>query len=101
MSMNERPRIPMSPASVTTSEGKPTMATQKPLKRPIPRPTRRARRIPISMATPASHVIAMTTALSPITEATERSISPLMMTKAMASTTMAFSIPIHHRLTWF
>ena len=41
------------------------------------------------------------TAERPMTDATERSISPLMMTNAMASTTMAFSMPFCHRLTWF
>ena len=57
--------------------------------------------MPISMPTPCSQRTATTTAERPMTEATERSISPLMMTKVMASTTMAFSMLIHHRLTWF
>ena len=58
--------------------------------------------MPISMGTPFSQSDGHDDRRHrPITEATERSISPLMMTKAMASTTMAFSMPIHHRLTWF
>ena len=101
MSMKARPRMPMRPASVTTSEGRPTMATQNPLKSPMPRPASRARMMPSSMGRPASQTTATMTEASPMTEATERSISPLMMTKVMASTTMARSMLIHHRLTWF
>src|SRR4051794_1246156 len=39
-------------------------------------------------------------AARPIIEATERSISPLMMTKVMIRTTIAFSIPSWKRFTW-
>ena len=43
----------------------------------------------------------MTQAESPMTEATERSISPPMMTSAMVSATMLFSIESWNRLTKF
>ena len=42
--------------------------------------------------TPCSCSGARTHALRPITDATERSISPLMMTKVMTTTTIIFSI---------
>ena len=42
----------------------------------------------------------MTAAERPIIEATDRSISPLMMTKVMIRITMAFSMPSWKRLTW-
>ena len=44
------------------------------------------------IGTPAWNVQAITQAASPITEATERSISPPMMTSAMVRATMLFSI---------
>ena len=88
-------------ASVTTSDGRPTMAIQKPLKSPMTRPTSRATRMASSIPTPCSQSTATMTAERPMTEATERSISPLMMTNVMASTTMAFSMLFCQRLTWF
>ena len=36
-----------------------------------------------------------------MTEATDRSISPLMMTNVMTRTTIAFSTLSSKRLTWF
>ena len=43
----------------------------------------------------------MTAAERPIIEATDRSISPLMMTNAITRTTIAFSMPSWNRLIWF
>ena len=50
---------------------------------------------------PSAWSEARTAALKPITDATERSISPLMMTKVMATTTMIFSADSQNRLTKF
>ena len=50
---------------------------------------------------PCWNVQAMTQAARPMTEATERSISPLMMTSVIISATMLFSIDSWNRLTMF
>src|SRR5215217_4720931 len=52
------------------------------------------------MGTPDSKSAAAIAAERPIIEATDRSISPLMMTKVMIRTTIAFSIPNWKRFTW-
>src|SRR5437870_3805828 len=57
--------------------------------------------IPTSTGTPCSFSQATRTAESPITDAMERSISPLTMTNVIASTTIAFSMLSSRRLIWF
>jgi hypothetical protein len=68
--------------------------------RPNPAPTPSATRIATGIGTPDSKRAAAVAAESPIMEATERSISPLMITKAIARMTIAFSMPSWKRLTW-
>ena len=86
---------------MTASDGSPTTAIQKPLKSPHRPPTASATTIATSIGTPWLDSVATTTAARPITEATDRSISPLMMTKVMARTTIAFSTLSWNRLIWF
>jgi hypothetical protein len=86
---------------VTASDGRPTLAIQKALLRPARIPAPRAARIAAGIGTPAWNVQAMTQAARPITEATERSISPPMMTSAIVSATILFSIDSLNRLTKF
>ena len=87
---------------MTASDGSPTIATQKPLSSPHRRadPEGDDDRRPPS-ETPWLVSQATTTAARPIIDATERSISPLMMTKVMIRTTIAFSMPSWNRLIWF
>ena len=91
----------ISPASVTTREGMPTTAIQNALNAPAMTPISSPMMTAISMGTPTSKSRASATAARPITEATERSISPLMMTKVMIRAIMIFSINSPNRLLWF
>ena len=57
--------------------------------------------IAASVGTPWLVDQATTTAARPMTEATDRSISPLTMTNVMIRTTIAFSTLSWNRLIWF
>ena len=70
----------------------------------VDQPGQHARRrapaaIPAASARPCWNSHAITQADSPMTEATERSISPLMMISVIISATMIFSIDSWNRLT--
>ena len=86
------PRYMISVARVTTRDGRPITVIQKPLNAPpitpTSSPTSRAR----GMGTPWLCSQARVQAARPIMEATERSISALMMMKVMARATMIFSM---------
>ena len=77
---------------MTASDGRPTRAIQKALLSPARTPAASAMRIASGIGAPCWNVQAMTQADSPMIEATERSISPPMMTSAIVSATMLFSI---------
>ena len=71
---------------------------------PVDEPGERARRrcaasMPSGSGTPSSNSLAITQAARPMIEATERSISPLMMISVMVSATMIFSIDSWNRFT--
>ena len=89
--MRVAPRQPIRPASVTTSEGSPRKATHMPCSRPAPAPASMATAIASQNGAPPSCIAATTAAEKPITDATERSISPLMITKAMTTAMITFS----------
>ena len=79
---------------VTTIEGRPSRVTRKPLKAPQTRP------VPMPMAT-STGVSAPNCSAKPIAveasamiAATERSISPEMISSAMASAIRAFSVKL-------
>jgi hypothetical protein len=69
---------------VTASEGSPTTAMRKPLNAPATTPTRRpmSRTTPMSIPPPA-HSTPMTALVRPAVLATDRSISPVMMTRVI------------------
>ncbi len=98
--MRAAPRQAISPASVTTSEGNPSLVITPPCRRPTVADTSSA----ITTITPNGRPLrswraATMHAAKPITEATDRSISPEMITNVMAMTTMIFSIESSNRLT--
>ena len=90
--MRAMPRKPISPASVTASDGSPMRAIQKPLNAPHATPTASAMTIPSGTGTPRSKVKANVAAASAITDATERSISALMITSVNTNARMIFSM---------
>ena len=92
MKTSANPRKPIYPASVTASELIPTLATKKPFIAPNMSPTASAATMASAMFHPDSCNRAITAADSPIIDATDKSISPLMMTKVMISATIAFSM---------
>ena len=100
--MRAAPRKPIRPAIVTTSDGSPIRATNSPWSRPAPAPASSATTTATANGTePPSCRAATTAAENPITEATERSISPLMMTRVMTTATIAFSIDSWNMFTKF
>ncbi len=75
-------------------EGRPIRATRNPLKSPQPAPTRRPKTTRAGVLKPAAAAAPMAVELSATMPPTERSISPAMTTKAMASAMMAFSVKL-------
>jgi len=71
------------------------------LKAPHRPPTATAISRPSGSGTPIWKSHAITQAASPMIEATDRSISPLMMISVMTSATMIFSIESWNRFTMF
>ena len=89
----------MSPARVTTSDEMPVRATTSPWRNPAAADAASARPMARGKGMPASCAEASTQAENAITEATERSISPLMMTKVIATAMITFSIDNRNRFT--
>ncbi len=81
-----RPRNNARVPIVTASDGRPTYAIRKPLKAPHSAPTRIASRPATGSGSPASaYRMPSMTLVSPITLATDRSISPVMMISVIGS----------------
>ena len=97
--MRAAPRKPISPASVTTSDEMPVLATTRPWTNPAAAAAASASTIASGNGTPASCADARTQAENAITDATDRSISPLMMTKVIATAMITFSIDNRNRFT--
>ena len=93
------PRQPMSPASVTTSDGSPSRATHHPWISPAPAAATSATRIASTIGTSCSCSAASTLADHAMTDATERSISPDTMTNVIVTTTITFSMCSWNRFT--
>ena len=95
------PRKPIRPASVTTSDESPVRATTRPWTNPAAAAAAaRATTIATGNGTPAAGARdARTQAESAMTDATDRSISPLMITKVIATATITFSIDSWNRFT--
>ena len=90
----------MSPASVTTSDGSPSLATHHPCTSPASVPTAMAMTIASEERhRPPSCSFASTAALRPIVDATDRSISPDTMTNVIITAMITFSIDSWNRLT--
>ena len=83
--------------------GAPSRAITNPWRRPAEAAAARAMTMASQKGTDRRHgAKARTAALKPyMTDATDKSISPLMMTKVMAMTTMIFSANSQNRLTKF
>ena len=98
--MRAAPRKPISPASVTTSDEMPVLATTRPWTNPAAAAAARASDDgQPERARRASWADARTQAENAITDATDRSISPLMMTKVIATAMITFSIDSRNRFT--
>ena len=93
-----RPRKPISIARVTTKEGSFMKVIQKPLNNPPAIPINKHEAKAVAIEAPASTIHPRAHAASPIIDATERSISALMMMKAMIKAMMTFSIDSAKRL---
>jgi hypothetical protein len=82
-----RVRVPM----VTAIEGSPTLATSTPLSAPPSAPTTSAAAIANQIGHPLLNSSPMTAPDRPSIEATDRSISPVMMIRVSGSAMMAIS----------
>ena len=89
----------MRPASVTISEEIRVLAMTAPCKNPAVAPAKSAITIASPNGTPASWVAASVHAESAMTDATDKSISPLMMTNVMITAMITFSIDNRNRFT--
>ena len=77
---------------MTTSDGSPSFVTSRPLNRPQTAPTISAVAMQSQSGQPAAQVLPITALESPSVDATERSISPLMMINVIGSAISAFSM---------
>jgi hypothetical protein len=84
---------------VTTSDEIPVFATTRPWTKPADAAAARAMTIASPNGTPDSYAAARTQAAKAMTDATDRSISPLMMTNVIATATITFSIDSRNRFT--
>jgi hypothetical protein len=92
--MKAMPRNRLIVPMVTTIEGSRSRVTRKPLKAPQARPDRCRRRPASGVSAPACSASPIAVEASAMMAATERSISPEMMSSAMASAISAFSVKL-------
>ena len=97
--MRATPRKPINPARVTISDEMRVWAITAPCRKPAVAAANSAMTIAKPNGTPASYVAASVHAASAITDATDKSISPLMMTKVMMTAMITFSIDNLNRFT--
>ncbi len=79
---------------VTTIDGRPTPATRNPLKAPQARPVQRPIPTSAGVPNPAAAAAPMAVEASAMIAATERSISPQMISRVMAKAIIAFSVKL-------
>ena len=96
--MKDRPRNRLIVPIVTTIEGRPSPVIKRPLTAPQTRPVPRPTTTSIGVSAPMVTASPMAVDDSAMIEATERSISPEMITSAMANAISAFSVKLKRRV---
>ncbi len=95
--MKARPRNKLIVPMVTTIEGSFSPVTRKPLKAPHNMPTPMPTATSVGVSAPYCSARPINVEASAMIEATDRSISPVMITSAMASAIRPFSVKLKVR----